>query len=150
MEDNDLIVEMKKLLASTFSFYLKAHGFHWNVMGSNFPQYHDFLGDVYEMAHGEVDDIAEQIRQLGSFSPASYDRFSSLTLVADELGIPEPLDMMIKLRSDNQTLMGQIGLCNKMAEDSNKIGLANFLQDLMMHHSKLGWKLSSIVGLQQV
>ena len=106
--DDNLTIEMKKLLASTFSLYLKAHGFHWNVMGSNFPQYHDFFGEVYEMAHGEVDDIAEQIRQLGSFSPASYDRFSSLTLVADELGIPEPLDMMIKLRSDNQTLMGQI------------------------------------------
>jgi starvation-inducible DNA-binding protein len=94
--DDNLTIEMKKLLASTFSLYLKAHGFHWNVMGSNFPQYHDFFGEVYEMAHGEVDDIAEQIRQLGSFSPASYDRFSSLTLVADELGIPEPLDMMIK------------------------------------------------------
>ena len=148
--DDDLTIEMKKLLASTFSLYLKAHGFHWNVMGSNFPQYHDFFGEIYEMVHDEVDDVAEQIRQLGSFAPASLERFSALTLIADDLGIPEPVDMIFKLKGDNDMLMSQINNCNSLAEEAGKIGLANFLQDMMMHHSKLGWKLASTVGLQQV
>jgi starvation-inducible DNA-binding protein len=148
--DDDLTIEMKKLLASTFSLYLKAHGFHWNVMGSNFPQYHDFFGEIYEALHGEVDDIAEQIRQLGSFAPASLERFSSLTLIPDDLGIPDAQDMVFKLKGDNDVLMGQISVCDKLADDAGKIGLCNYLQDLAMVHSKLGWKLASTVGVQQV
>ena len=148
--DDTLVIEMKKLLASTFSLYLKAHGFHWNVMGSNFPQYHDFFGDIYEMVHGEVDDVAEQIRQLGSFAPASLERFSALTLVTDDLGIPEPVDMIWRLKGDNDTVMSQIDLCNSLAEEAVNIALANFLQDMQMAHSKLAWKLAATVGVQRV
>ena len=50
---------MKKVLADTFALYLKAHNYHWNVEGSNFPQYHEFFGNLYKELHDAVDPIAE-------------------------------------------------------------------------------------------
>lgn len=144
-----LILEMKKLQASVFALYLKSHGFHWNIMGANFPQYHSFLDDMYNAVHDSVDGIAEQIRQLGTFAPASLTRFQELTLVDDELAIPDPAAMFAKLRADNATVMGQLNTCCKLADSNNEIGLSNFLQDRMMYHKKLGWMLSSIGGVQQ-
>jgi len=61
---DELIDQMKVVLADTFAMYLKAHMFHWNVTGPNFPQLHEFFGDLYEELHGAVDPIAEQIRTL--------------------------------------------------------------------------------------
>lgn len=55
---NDLIQQMKVVLADTFTFYLKAHNFHWNVEGPDFQQYHSFLGDLYGEVWGATDAIA--------------------------------------------------------------------------------------------
>ena len=94
---DELVQEMKVTLASTFAFYLKAHGFHWNVEGPNFPQYHDFLGGIWEEAFGAIDLIAEQLRTLGAYAPASFLRYKELSIVKDEVNIPEPISMMSKL-----------------------------------------------------
>ena len=59
---NMLADTLTKVLADTVVFYFKAHSFHWNVTGSNFPQYHEFLGNVYEQVYGNVDRLAEEIR----------------------------------------------------------------------------------------
>ena len=75
-----LIEMMRKVLADTFAMYLKAHNYHWNVEGSNFPQYHDFFGNLYQELHGAVDPIAEEIRALDAYVPGSLSRFLELTL----------------------------------------------------------------------
>ena len=71
MDNTQLIDKLKELLASTFSLYLKAHNYHWNVTGPNFAQYHEFFGDFYEEVHGSVDTTAEEIRKLGGFAPGA-------------------------------------------------------------------------------
>ena len=139
-----LIQEMKVSLASTFSFYLKAHGFHWNVEGPNFPQYHEFLGDLWEEAFGAIDPIAEHLRTLGAYAPASFLRYKELSIVKDEINIPEPISMMSKLRNDNQALIEQLTKTQALAEQNKKMGLANFLQDRIGAHEKHGWMLRSI------
>jgi starvation-inducible DNA-binding protein len=141
---DELIQEMKVSLASTFSFYLKAHGFHWNVEGPNFPQYHEFLGDLWEEAFGAIDPIAEHLRTLGAYAPASFLRYKELSIVKDEINIPEPLSMMSKLRNDNQALIEQLTKTQALAEQNKKMGLANFLQDRIDAHEKHGWMLRSI------
>jgi starvation-inducible DNA-binding protein len=55
---DELVEKMKVLLADAFTMYVRAHGYHWNVIGSDFPQYHDFFGDLYQEIHGSVDVIA--------------------------------------------------------------------------------------------
>jgi starvation-inducible DNA-binding protein len=140
----DLIQEMKVSLASTFAFYLKAHGFHWNVEGPNFPQYHEFLGDLWEETFGAVDPLAEHLRTLEAFAPASLSRYTELSIVSDELNIPNAMSMMNKLNSDNAALIVQLTKTQALAEKEKKMGLANFLQDRIDAHEKHGWMLRSI------
>lgn len=139
--NEQLIEKMKVYLASNFSFYLKAHFFHWNVEGPNFPQYHDLFGDLYEDVHGAVDDIAEHIRALEAYAPGSLGRFSSLSVVADQVDtIPAP-EMITILMADNVKVMWMIADLDKMATDAGEIGLSNFLQARHEIHRKFQWKL---------
>ena len=62
----------KIAFASEFSFYLKAHQFHWNVEGINFKQLHDLFGGIYEEVYDSIDNFAEKIRSLGTYMPGSY------------------------------------------------------------------------------
>jgi starvation-inducible DNA-binding protein len=142
---DNLIQEMKVTLASTFVFYLKTHGFHWNVEGSNFPQYHEFLGDLWEEVFGAVDPIAEHLRTLDAYAPASLSRYSELSVVKEEINIPSAMAMMTKLTSDNAIIIEQLTKTQGLAEANKKMGLANFLQDRIDAHEKHGWMLRSII-----
>jgi starvation-inducible DNA-binding protein len=141
---DELIEQMKVSLASTFAFYLKAHGFHWNVEGANFPQYHEFLGDLWEEVFGAVDPIAEHLRTLNAYAPASFVRYTDLSIVKDELNIPPAMSMMVKLLSDNTAIIEQLTKTQALAESNKKMGLANFLQDRIDAHEKHGWMFRSI------
>lgn len=141
---DELIEQMKVSLASTFAFYLKAHNFHWNVEGANFPQYHSFFEGIYSDAWGAVDGIAEHLRTLGSYAPGSFARYSELSIVKDELNIPSAMSMISKLVDDNQAMIDQLTKTQALAEKAKKMGLANYLQDRIDAHEKHGWMLRSI------
>jgi starvation-inducible DNA-binding protein len=138
---DELIEQMKVSLGSTFAFYLKAHNFHWNVEGSNFPQFHSFFEGIYTDAWGAVDGIAEHIRTLGAYAPGSLSRYSDLSLVKDEVNIPPALSMVSKLIDDNQIIIDQLTKTQALAESNKKMGLANYLQDRIDAHEKNGWML---------
>ena len=135
--------QMKVCLASTFAFYLKAHNFHWNVEGSNFPQYHSFFESIYTDAWGAVDAIAEHIRTLKTYAPGSFKRYAELSVVEDELNIPDGKAMCDKLAVDNQKIIEELTKAYKLAEEAEKPGLSNFLQDRIDKHEKNGWMLRS-------
>ena len=139
-----LVEMMKKVLADTFAMYLKSHNYHWNVEGSNFPQYHEFFGNLYEELHGAVDPIAEQIRALDSYAPGSLSRFMELTEIQDELNVPLGTDMARKLLSDNQIVMNTLNMTFKLAEQFDQQGLMDFLAGRIDTHSKHAWMLRSI------
>lgn len=139
-----LIEMMKKVLADTFALYLKAHNYHWNVEGSNFPQYHEFFGNLYEELHGAVDPIAEHIRALDAYAPGSFTRFMELTEIEDELSVPAGVEMARRLMTDNERVMATLDVAQKLADTVGKSGLANFLQERIDIHSKHQWMLRSI------
>jgi starvation-inducible DNA-binding protein len=141
---DELIEQMKVTLASTFAFYLKTHGFHWNVEGANFPQYHEFLGGLWEETFGAVDPIAEHLRTLNAYAPASFVRYTDLSIIKDETNIPPAMSMMTKLLTDNTAIIEQLTKTQALAESNKKMGLANFLQDRIDAHEKHGWMLRSI------
>lgn len=134
---------MKRLLASTFSLYLKAHNYHWNVTGPNFAQYHDFFGDFYEEVHGSVDTTAEEIRKMGAFAPGSLSRYTELSMVEDELAIPEAAMMFRRLSRDNKVVLGLLYQAVGLAEQENRRGLVNYLEDRISTHEKHQWMLDS-------
>lgn len=140
----ELINKMKVVLASTFAFYLKAHNFHWNVEGVNFPQYHEFFGNLYEEVHGAVDAIAEEIRALDAYAPGSLKRFQELSTIMDETSVPSAVIMCQRLEKDNQTLLLDLEQAYNEAERTKQFGLANFLQDRIDAHKKHGWMLKAV------
>ena len=135
---------MKKILADTFALYLKAHNYHWNVEGSNFPQYHEFFGNLYEELHGAVDPIAEQIRALDAYAPGSFTRFMELTDIEDELAVPAGVEMARRLMTDNDRVLATLNVAFKLADTMDKQGLADFIAGRIDTHSKHGWMLRSI------
>jgi starvation-inducible DNA-binding protein len=139
-----LVEMMKKVLADTFAMYLKSHNYHWNVEGSNFPQYHEFFGNLYEELHGAVDPIAEQIRALDAYAPGSFSRFMELTDIQDELNVPLGTDMARKLLSDNQLVLNTLNMTFKLAEQFDQQGLMDFLAGRIDTHNKHAWMLRSI------
>ena len=135
---------MKKVLADTFALYLKAHNYHWNVEGSNFPQYHEFFGNLYEELHGAVDPIAEQIRALDTYAPGSFARFSELTDIEDELAVPAGVEMARRLMTDNDRVLATLNIAFKLADTMDKQGLADFIAGRIDVHNKHAWMLRSI------
>ena len=135
---------MKKVLADTFALYLKAHNYHWNVEGSNFPQYHDFFGNLYEELHGAVDPIAEEIRSLDAYAPGSFTRFMELTDIEDEVTVPAGVEMARRLMTDNERVLATLNMAFKLADTMDKQGLADFLAGRIDTHSKHAWMLRSI------
>ena len=135
---------MKKVLADTFALYLKAHNYHWNVEGSNFPQYHEFFGNLYEELHGAVDPIAEEIRSLDTYAPGSFTRFLELTEIEDELAVPAGVEMARRLMTDNERVLATLNVAFKLADTMDKQGLADFIAGRIDVHNKHGWMLRSI------
>lgn len=144
MEKKEILVEqMKVVLASAFSLYLKAHNYHWNVTGPNFKQYHDFFGDFYSDVHNSVDDYAEHIRSLKTFTPGSLKRFSELTVLSDEISVPSAKFMFIRLSQDNERFLTELKQARALADNLKEYGIVNFLEDRIDFHEKMQWMLTS-------
>ena len=134
---------MKVLLGDTFALYIKAHGFHWNIEGPNFPQYHALFGTVYDEVYGSVDTLAEHIRQLDSYAPAGLKKFVELSTIKDEDQIPSAKGMLEALIRDNDAILKQVEAAYELSEKEKKRGLSNFLADRQAAHSKHRWQLTA-------
>ena len=131
----------KVAFATEYSFYLKAHNFHWNVEGSDFKQYHDLFGVIYEEVYGSIDAFAEQIRALGTYVPASYTRFSMLTQIDDETQILPRQAMVEALIVDNEKIVKLLKLVFQQSEANQEFGFSDFIAGRIDAHRKHGWML---------
>lgn len=139
-----LVETLKTTLADTFVLYFKAHSFHWNIEGSDFAQYHDFIGDFYEDVFGSVDSIAELIRTLDAYAPTTLARLQALTQMEEEENIPSAREMLIRLRQDNDKYLAQLVKTYNEAETASEFGVSNHIQDRIQAHEKHAWMLRAI------
>ena len=139
-----LIEQLKVILGTNFALYLKSHGYHWNIEGSNFPQYHDFLNGFYNEVFLQTDSIAEHIRALNSYAPGSLARMLELADIQEATSIPDAMAMMRDLASDNDRFIIHLRAGIVAAEGANEPAVGNFLQDILDAHQKKGWMLRSI------
>lgn len=142
----ELIEKMKVVLASTFAAKLKAQSYHWNIIGSDFPQLHDFFATIYEDYDGAVDPLAEHIRQLDAFAPATLTRMKELSVIMEDEKIPTVDKMIGNLITCNENLMKVVTEAYEMAEEQKQYGLSNYLQDRITAHSKLNWMIKATAG----
>ena len=138
-----LLDALKKAFSNTHAMYIKSHGFHWNGVGNDFPQYHAFFEAIYSEVYGAIDSFAEHIRACSGYAPASYTEISRLADIQDELGQPSMLEMIQILYSDNQTVLNSLRSAYQAAEAAGEIGLSNYLQDRYDVHTKHAWQLRS-------
>lgn len=140
---------LKTLLGSTFVYYTKAHGFHWNVEGPDFPQYHEFLSDLYTEVYGSIDKIAEYIRTLDTYSPGSLARMLELSILEEQNLIPRAELMMAELLRDTNTYIDFLNECFAVAEEENQQGIANFIAERLDAMNKHAWMIRSILKKQR-
>ena len=142
---DELHKALKIAFASEFSFYLKAHNFHWNVTGPFFSQLHDLFGKIYEEVYESIDHFAEEIRSAGAFVPASYTRFSMLSEIDDQTDIPDDGDMIAILLADSDKMVKILKYVFDKATAQGEEGLADFLAGRMDAHRKHSWMLKATI-----
>ncbi len=140
-----LIQQLKVILGTNFVLYLKAHNYHWNIEGANFPQYHSFLDNFYNSVWAQTDTIAEHIRALDAYVPGSLIRFLELSAIEDATTVPDAHTMFITLKNDNDRFIIQLRAGIVVAEQAGEPAVSNFLQDLLDTHQKHAWMLRSII-----
>ena len=136
---------LKTLQASSFSLYIKAAGFHWNIEGANFPQYHEFLGDYYADIYDTIDRIAEYIRALDQYAPASFTRFQELTQIKDQVSQLQSTEQFLELLDNNATLLNILNETFAVATAENQQGIANFIAERIDAMQKHNWMIRSIL-----
>ena len=139
-----LVDTLKTTLADTFVLYFKAHSYHWNIEGSDFAQYHDFIGNFYQDIFNSVDSIAELIRTMDAYAPTSLARLQAMTQMDEEENIPSAREMLVRLRQDNDKYLAQLVKAYNEAETASEFGVSNHLQDRVQAHEKHAWMLRSI------
>jgi starvation-inducible DNA-binding protein len=140
----ELIQQMKELLADTFAFRLKTQYYHWNIEGPDFAQYHDFLGDLYQEIDSAVDETAEKIRSLNSYAPGSFKRYLELATIQCEDNIISAVEMLDRVKIDNDVLRNKLKQVRNKAEASGEFGLVNFLEGRLDAHDKHAWMLKAL------
>ena len=142
---DQLIEAMKVYFATNFQYYVKSHGYHVNVVGADFYQYHKLFQKVYEDAQENIDSIAEEIRTLQSVVPFSLDRINELTTIEDANDAPTGLEMVKELLDDTETVCETIRACHELAENEDCYGLVNYLEGRLDDHYKFQWMLRSTI-----
>jgi starvation-inducible DNA-binding protein len=137
---------LKTLLATSYAFVIKAQNFHWNVEGPDFPQYHEFLGNLYsEVYDNAIDQTAELIRQLDSYTPGSIARFAELSQIPDQTKIPRAELMIAELAQDNAKILDMWRQAFHVAEQADEQGICDFIASRIDAHGKHGWMLRSMM-----
>ena len=140
-----LVDNLKVLLASTETFSLKSRNFHWNIEGSDFPQYHSFFGDLYSETYETVDRIAEYIRVLDSYAPGSLTRYSELTIIEDQTKVPRASLMFTESLNDIMKMIELVSMMFDVATEERQQGIANYMAELQDLYGKKAWMIRSIL-----
>jgi starvation-inducible DNA-binding protein len=139
----ELINLLKVLLADNITLKLKAHGYHWNVEGDDFPQFHDFFGDIYADYETATDTYAEWIRKLDAYAPFKLSRFIQLNEVGEPDVTSDPMMMAADLLMSNDMVLVKLVDAVEMATASRQHALANFFAERMDMHQRWHWMLSA-------
>ena len=137
---------LSRLLADTYTLYLKTHNFHWNVTGPMFNTLHQIFETQYTELATAVDEIAERIRALGEPAPGSYAQFSRLTRIREEEAQPPAKQMIEQLARDQEAVVRTAREIFPVADAANDEPTADLLAQRMQVHEKAAWMLRSMLA----
>ena len=140
-----LISALRQLQSSAFIYYTKAHGYHWNVEGILFDQFHEFFSDIYNDAWESVDTYAEWVRIFGAFAEFNVANVLAESAVKYDLdmNVNNPIMMLKSLSASNDQIISQLKSAINIAAGANEQGVGNFFQDRLTVHEKFRWQINA-------
>jgi len=137
---------LSRLLADSYTLYLKTHNYHWNVTGPQFNTLHLMFETQYTELALAVDAIAERIRALGEPAPGSYRAYSKLTAIQEEESVPSAENMLKNLVAGQEQVIRTAREVFKLADEANDQPTADLLTQRMQTHEKTAWMLRSMLA----
>ncbi len=137
---------LSRVLADTYTLYLKTHNYHWNVTGPMFNTLHLMFETQYNELWMAVDLVAERIRSLGEFSPGSYKEFADLTSIDEAKGVPSAEEMIADLVAGHEACARTARSVFPVAEQGNDESTADLLTQRLQVHEKTAWMLRSMIA----
>ena len=137
---------LSRLLADSYTLYLKTHNYHWNVTGPQFNTLHLMYEGQYTELAAAVDEIAERIRALGIKAPGSYREFSTLTAIEEGTGQESAEEMTRQLAIGQETIVRTAREIFPAADAANDEPTADLLTQRMQIHEKNAWMLRSMLA----
>jgi starvation-inducible DNA-binding protein len=136
---------LSRLLADTYTLYLKTHNFHWNVTGPMFQTLHLMFETQYNELALAVDLIAERIRALGYPAPATYSDYAKLSSIKETPGVPKAEEMIRLLVEGQEAVVRTARSIFPTVEDAHDEPTADLLTQRMQVHEKTAWMLRSLL-----
>jgi starvation-inducible DNA-binding protein len=136
---------LSKLLAETYTLYLKTHNYHWNVTGPMFQTLHLMFETQYNELWAAGDLIAERIRALDFPAPATYAAFSKLSSIKEEAGVPKAEAMIRNLVKGHETVVKTARSLFPVADDAGDEATADLLTQRIQYGEKTAWMLRSLL-----
>lgn len=133
------------MLADTFTLYLKTHNFHWNVTGQRFRELHLMFEEQYNELWLATDVVAERIRALGAFAPATYREFAALSSIREPEGVPAADRMIAELLDGHEAIAQRAREVFPLAEQVSDQATMDLLTQRMQSHEKAAWMLRSLL-----
>jgi starvation-inducible DNA-binding protein len=137
---------LARVLADSYTLYLKTHNFHWNVTGPMFNTLHTMFEQQYTELATAVDEIAERMRALGEFAPGSYKQYAALTAIDEAEGVPAAEEMISQLVAGHETVVRTARSVFPAAEKAGDEPTADLLTQRMQLHEKTAWMLRSMLA----
>lgn len=142
---SEIAIGLSKLLADTYSLYLKTHNFHWNVTGPMFQTLHFMFETQYNELALAVDLIAERIRSLGFPAPGTYSEFARLSSIRETSGTPKAEEMIQILVEGQEAIVRTARSVFPIAENASDEATADLLTQRIQLHEKTAWMLRSLL-----
>ncbi len=142
----EIAAGLSKLLADTYTLYLKTHNFHWNVTGPMFQTLHLMFEAQYNELALAVDLIAERIRALGFPAPGTYQAFAELSSIAEAEGVPSAEEMIRQLVAGQEAVVRTARSVFPLVEKAHDEPTADLLTQRMQVHEKTAWMLRSLLS----
>lgn len=144
-ERQEIALGLSRLLADTYTLYLKTHNFHWNVTGPMFQTLHLMFEQQYNELALAVDSIAERIRALGFPAPGTYAEFVELSSIPEERGTPSATRMIELLVEGQEAVVRTARSVFPAVDRNHDEPTADLLTQRMQVHEKTAWMLRSLL-----
>ncbi len=135
---------LERVLADTYTLYLKTHNFHWNVTGPRFRELHLMFEEQYNELWLATDAIAERIRALGEYAPGTYREFAALTSLSEPEGVPSAEAMIAELLQGHETVARTLREAFAPAEAAGDQVTMDLLTQRLNVHETTAWMLRSM------